>query len=321
MPNRLLSLIAMVAALTITASSRGQAPSLEELEQDWAYLEKACERRSIRFTLTNPVSPKSGKRPLPQSGQFLAESESAWLSVQDYTNAPPQHDLVSGMHRGYSFKLLRRKPDGPWLLLALGKIDAAFLDLFLQDTNGYHSCCVPWSAIWKPLPRWLNEPGFQVKSVRAGVQEGQTFVLMACSYTPPKGDNPFFKTAVICLDPTRRHRVVSFKAENEDTTLFSKVDYAADDGDRPVVLRNTITLKSKSGTGTWVCDYSEWSYPRQPIPENQFGLTAFGIREPNDGKRPPPSRPWMWIGAALAGSVALAILYFWLARRAEHLAA
>jgi hypothetical protein len=139
---------------------------------------------------------------------------------------------------------------------------------------------------------------------------------MECSYTPPKGDNPFFKTAVICLDPARRHRVVSFKAENEDTTLVSKVGYAADDGDRPVVLRNTITLKSKSGTGTWVCDYTEWSYPKQPIPENQLGLTAFGITEPKWAKRPPPSRAWMWIGAALTASVALAALFFWLRRRA-----
>jgi hypothetical protein len=295
----------------------GQTPNLETFKRDWEYLEKACQRRSIQFTLTNPASPKSGKRPLPQSGQFLADGESSWLSVQDYTIAPPQHELVYGMHRGYSFRLLRRKSDGPWLLRDLGKIDAAFLNQFDLDTNGTHSCCVPWGALFKSLPRWLNDPGFQLKSVRTEVRDASPVVLLECSYSPAKGGtNFFFDTAVVKLDPANKHRVTAYEGKSDGVKIFGKVDYAANDGDLPVVSRYTMTMESKTGTATWVCDYSEWSYPKQPIPENQLGLTAFGITEPKWAKRPPPSRAWMWIGAALAASVALAALFFWLRRRA-----
>lgn len=309
----------IVLSVLLPASSRvaqAQRVDLKEVERDWEFLEQACKRRVIRFTVTLPPTSK-GRRLFPRSGRCVADGASVWLSVQTYTSAPPQHDEVYGMHHNYAFQLVRRAPDAPYLLTSLGKPAGPLLEKLEQEMNASYSCNVPWAAQYKPLRLWLKDPGFHLKSIRREVEAGVPLVVLDCSYAPPKGQTNFYFThAKIKLDPANRHRFHSAQGEYDLGKFADRVEYADNDEEgRPVPVRYIMTQEVKGRKPVWVCEYHEWTYPKEPIPEAELGLTAFGIPEPAWAKRPPTSTAWKWISAALAGSVALAILFFWLRRR------
>ncbi len=293
-----------------------QSVDLREVERDWQSLEQACRRRVIRFKLTNPPT-SSGKLILPQSGRCLVDGPSGWLSAQSSTAAPPQKDEVFGMHRDYAFQLLRRTPDSPYLLKSLDKQDAPpFLKRWQQRMSLSFCCDLPWGGVDKPLRVWLKEPGFQLKSSRREVEAGIPLVVLECTYSPPNGQHNFYFTrTTIKLDPSNRHRFHSVQGEFNLGTFSGKAEYAENDRDRPVPIRYTTTQEVKGSKAVWVCEYHEWKYPDQPIPENELGLTAFGIPEPAWSKPLPRSRSWIWISASLVGSVALAAMFIRLRRR------
>jgi hypothetical protein len=224
----------------------------------------------------------------------------------------------------YGFRLQRDDPDGAWSLTSL--VPAAqvkHMSPFPPAWAVMHQCfeeAIHFVSELDRLPDFCAAPGFRLHKLSEVAEDGET--LLRVDFSSAGG---FVKVVTIdglhrnghqgvrgghfFLDPQACYTIRAFELQCDEPqlpryTLSGRIEYRRSADGFPILVKKVSEGRAPADAGGRVLSRSvrEYDLKEEPPPaESAFTLSAFGLPEPAEYRRP---TPWYWYLAA-GGIVAL----------------
>lgn len=204
---------------------------------------------------------------------------------------------VTANNSQYSFKLTRKSPDRPWVLVS-------------QKPGGRKVPGPPCEGLTPYarhfLPKLIQAPEFKLLDVTPEKDKGRNLVRVSYSYTKDKDP---LRGGWVVLDPNHdwvMRRGQADAVEGGKKSVFT-INYEYKEGtDRHLIMTKMVVREvfvddqSLLREGTSDCEM----YEQKVVPESEFMLGAYGLPEPV-GEKQTGTRWYLW--AAVAGLTCLTL--------------
>ena len=296
--------------------SRPFAETLKEATSQW--------EEFVRFARTLQGSIVGKKLDLTQGGKVIQghrieckQSETGDLFLVQDTDAKNNPGTAFVTNSKYAFALERRDEHLLWTITQLNlhlKGDLGFEDPKLAVRRWVCTCLILYNQ-W--LPDLIKEEEFKVESVRRMTNGPKESVRLDFTYQPKPvrvRNNPV-RSGWLMMDPGRYWLMTEYHLNGGTmSAVFAFSDKA---GKFPILSDYSRHHKVTTNDHGRI-DY-EWVYQydlkQQKLPESEFTLSAFGIKEPM-GFAQPASTPWLsWFCVVALASLAGALFFRWRLRK------
>lgn len=310
-------IVTLLTSAVVSTPANSQQDLVGQGKANWEAMERAGRRLRGKYTLAFSQVPPKGPVTEPETGEFLIEGDNGWFLTRNVNANSRQmvSESVLGRTSEYMFRISRSQSNLPFVIHFLGKGTVEWEMLFSREKSDRHGCAVPWSANFRPLTVWLNDPHFAIREVIRENKRGQDLVRIDCTWTPRADDSDSFyrfSSMSIWCDPLRNWRVVTYECQHPHLELTTRgvVAYGTDQLGMPVPTQNSLTSNHKGDVAIWTCTYDEWTYLKEAPQNGAIGLSAFGLPEPSNREGGVVSWTWIWLLAAAAVS-GLAAIFMW----------
>jgi hypothetical protein len=247
---------------------------------------------------------------------------------------------VQAYNTRYVFDLRRGKPDAPWALRELQMDVSKLVTIAPGITHGspqyflnfpIHNSYVEGAN----LPELLAHPQFKPTRATAVSRDGRTLVKIDFTFGQPTSKKPaVLQGGWWLLDPDfmwvqrESNLQVLWRLgpgkEPGKLLITTTFDYQEHAAPFPILKRRVEHRKDvKPGPGE--SEVLEWTYTfdleEADVPEREFTLSAFGIREPQGITWEEPSRWYLWFIALAVASLAVGAFFRWRVRRQKRMTA
>jgi hypothetical protein len=230
----------------------------------------------------------------------------------------------------YAFELRRKSPDSPWVVTNylerredtdLGKV-ARRIDGYLKAVN----LGVRLGPASESLAEVVRKPEFRIGGCRKVQTDGEELVEVAFTYSRKDGPYQQSLSGKLLFDPRRywcwRSGDMQQTGDIVSGTLKLRGTQSENAGERPPLSRvweydgDWVSLKEPGVRNRqkirWEVTLSQ---PTSLPADEEFRLSAFGIREPVGVVWEKPTPTYVWILVAAGVAAALAFGFRYLARR------
>jgi hypothetical protein len=223
---------------------------------------------------------------------------------------------VRGLNSRYTFKLAKSDPNADSYILVDFQ-PATDEDRRRARDNDMSDCDMIFTVMNCRLADIINDSLYTINA--QGMRRGEKeLVQMEYARQLDKLDriNGAFpvEKATIILDPELYWCVREYHVDNPNWILDGTLEYGDSIDGFPILRRSIQTEKSKTGFGDDLTTYEFDKIVHSDIPESEFTLSAFGLPEIQVPGEQKPRTLWLWLLAAAAGCLVLALL----ARRAAR---
>jgi hypothetical protein len=243
---------------------------------------------------------------------------------RSYLRSRLPSETVIGINSKYTFELVRRTPDGPYLVKYCGKRSGS-ISKDIEDKY-CQSIFAPFSINFKTLPEWIKTEGFRIESVAPVNIGGRTYANVKVRYTTTKdtkenGDAGL--SGELLLDPERywcvykANYIMHFRREGKqyERPYQLDIEYGPTMDGMPVprVVTHTYKFPQTNSVERWTIT----KVARRAAGEHEFTLSAFGLPEiMEDAPAQPKSRLWVWLLVLGLLTALAAVVVYWRSRRA-----
>lgn len=229
----------------------------------------------------------------------------------------------------YAFKLNRKDPNRDWVLAGFDLNSEKILTqrpiplrkLVLEEIGPQFLFTTPFSQV--PLPELLKKPGFITKVTETD-RDGRTFLRVEFKHSEKIFKATYLTPGWMLLDPEHFWYPLEYELQYaEREGMFSSVRCVTEVtiGAEGLPIPNRFTHKhavNKPRAKLFVYREVVYDYDLREVPDlqdDEFTLSAFGLREPAGLPRQRAPRSYLWFAAAAVAALGLALTFRYLVRR------